>query len=441
MDGDEAETESFQRFKSDVKATAKNGIVLSGVLAWVDIQSHTTAEGVRQEQMASLFTVEEIEEAIEDLWGVCGGADSVIGTMPRRNIGPNKVKNLVDDLFKAFNKLTENDKKPAILTTSVQMRTIRPYNVDDSNINQSDVMERVKLLEGCISNQNKTIMDLVSKIENLSQAQAQMSKPVHLQPPPPPAEWQDREGATGGFPPLSRTVNLLNQAYNRTPKRRRVSEEVVNGSMADIRNAGTGAGAGNQWATVAGRNLERQGKGVQKEQEPDLTPRRHWRQKSLIVNGSSNTNNDDKSFAADICLVAGGVSKNATVEKLTEYLQNKGLNIVKCDLLTNPTAIDNVRSLSFKVTIKAEDLEKASDASIWPYRVVVRKFVNFRKRETDEFAPNDQNMAGVRPLGHTQAPQHLQGQQQQGGHTLHGGGASQVTNRFDVPGFRDGESH
>ena len=91
MDGDEAETESFQRFKSDVKATAKNGIVLSGVLAWVDIQSHTTAEGVRQEQMASLFTVEEIEEAIEDLWGVCGGADSVIGTMPRRNIGPNKV--------------------------------------------------------------------------------------------------------------------------------------------------------------------------------------------------------------------------------------------------------------------------------------------------------------------------------------------------------------
>ena len=33
---------------------------------------------------------------------------------------------------------------------------------------------------------------------------------------------------------------MLNQAYNRTPKRRRVSEEVVNGSMADTRNAGTG---------------------------------------------------------------------------------------------------------------------------------------------------------------------------------------------------------
>ena len=75
--------------------------------------------------------------------------------------------------------MAENDKKPAILTTSVHMRTIRPYNVaDDSNINQSDVMEKVKMLQECISNQNKTIMDLASKIDNLSQAQAQMFKPV-----------------------------------------------------------------------------------------------------------------------------------------------------------------------------------------------------------------------------------------------------------------------
>ena len=96
MDGDEAETESFQRFKDDVKVT-KNGIVLSGVLAWVVIQSHTTSEGVRQEQMASLFTIGEIEDAIEDLWGAWGGEKSVIGTMPRRNNGPNKVKNLEID--------------------------------------------------------------------------------------------------------------------------------------------------------------------------------------------------------------------------------------------------------------------------------------------------------------------------------------------------------
>ena len=96
---------------------------------------------------------------------------------------------------------------------------------------------------------------------------------------------------------------------------------------------------------MAGRHLGRQSGAVQKEQEPDLTPRRHWRQKSLIVNGNSNLNNDDKSFAADISLVAGGVSKNATVNKLSDYLKNNGLDIVKCELLTTPTAIDIVRSL------------------------------------------------------------------------------------------------
>ena len=59
-----------------------------------------------------------------------------------------------------------------ILATSVQMRTIRPYNLgDDANIHPSDIMERVKLLENCISNQNKTIQNLIMKLENMEQKQ------------------------------------------------------------------------------------------------------------------------------------------------------------------------------------------------------------------------------------------------------------------------------
>ena len=57
------------------------------------------------------------------------------------------------------------------------------------------------------------------------------------------------------------------------------------------------------------------------------------------------------------------------------------------------------------------------------------------------FAPNDQNMAGVRRLGHVQAPHHQQGKQQQVDHSLSGGEVAQVMNRFDVPGFREGENH
>ena len=437
MDGDESE--SFSRFKNDVKNTAKNGIVLSGVLAWVDIQTHTTADGVRQQQMASLFTIEEIEEAVEDLWGACGGQDSIIGVMPKRNNVPNKAKNLVDDLFKAFKKLEEQEKKPAILATSVQMRKIRTYNVDvdDSNVTNNDVMERVKMLEECISNQNKIITDLITKFDSMAQSKTNTSnltvvaggqQQVHPRTP-------GIVSAVSG-PQQSRLTGMIDQAYNRdirTPKRRRTGED-----------------EDNSWSAVASRNLQghplatgTQGGGHRQDPGQQHTPRTHWRQKSLIANGSCNSNNDDKSFAADICLVAGGVSKNATNDKLTEYLKNKGLNIVNCELLTNPNAIEKVRSLSFKVTIKAEDLEKASDPGIWPYRVAVRKFVTFRRKVFDEFAPNQGNFEGVQPLGHPLTPRPRLEQPQQAHLTAqhNGHGHTTVNNRFDVPGFREGISH
>ena len=182
MDGDEGK--HLRKFLADVKVKAKNGIVVNGVLTWVDIQSQTTAVGVRQEQMISLFTIEEIEEAIDDLWVAVGGETSILGIKAKRNNGPNKAKNLVDDLFKAFEKLSENNKKPVILATSVHMRTIRPYNLgDEANIHPGDIMERVKLLENCIYNQNKTIKNLVVKFENMEQNQAQAPGTTQTWPP------------------------------------------------------------------------------------------------------------------------------------------------------------------------------------------------------------------------------------------------------------------
>ena len=54
---------------------------------------------------------------------------------------------------------------------------------------------------------------------------------------------------------------------------------------------------------------------VNSDRPRDQTPgqkggRSHWRQKSLLVNGVSNDSTEDKSFAADVCLGAGWVSKN-----------------------------------------------------------------------------------------------------------------------------------
>ena len=174
----------------------------------------------------------------------------------------------------------------------------------------------------------------------------------------------------GNVPHQTRLESLISDAYNnrdlRSPKRRRTEENTDQNQTNNVNE--------NSWAIVTGRNQSHQSN-TQRSVPSGQIPKIHWRQKSLIANGSCDTNKDDKSFAADVCLVAGGVSKNATCEKLTDYLKNKGLAILNCELLTNPMALDKVRSLSFKVTIKAEDLEKASDPSIWPYRVAVSSMI------------------------------------------------------------------
>ena len=57
------------------------------------------------------------------------------------------------------------------------------------------------------------------------------------------------------------------------------------------------------------------------ETETGYGHRTHCRQKPLIVKESINI--DTKSFTTDVCLGDGGVSKNATTDRHTEYRKIK----------------------------------------------------------------------------------------------------------------------
>ena len=83
-------------------------------------------------------------------------------------------------------------------------------------------------------------------------------------------------------------------------------------------------------------------------------------------------------------MVARGLSKGSTEEKLTDHLKDVGIEPLSIELMTKPDVIDNVNSLTFKVTLKAADLENSLKSEMWPYRVSVRFFKNFRpKRQND----------------------------------------------------------
>ena len=82
-----------------------------------------------------------------------------------------------------------------------------------------------------------------------------------------------------------------------------------------------------------------------------------------------------------MCLVAYGVAKDATAAGLKTFLENRGINVVDC---VNLTTFEFARTHSYKVTIKASEYEKATKPEIWPYRVGVRLFKQFRNKENDK---------------------------------------------------------
>ena len=105
------------------------------------------------------------------------------------------------------------------------------------------------------------------------------------------------------------------------------------------------------WATVANKSKPR---------KPSIRKQSNWRTKNLILHGSAEDNSGDSnenSLAADVSLVAFGVAKDASTEKLKGYLEKKGLKVVNCELLTKH--VNEARTHSYKVTVKASEFEKA----------------------------------------------------------------------------------
>ena len=100
------DSDSFVKFVGDLRKAdrVKNGVISNGVLAWVDIQIDTTADGVSRNLMDKFFSTEEVEEAVTAIWASCGGAGSVLGEYQKRKNVPTKKKNQIDDIFNAFKK-------------------------------------------------------------------------------------------------------------------------------------------------------------------------------------------------------------------------------------------------------------------------------------------------------------------------------------------------
>ena len=64
------------------------------------------------------------------------------------------------------------------------------------------------------------------------------------------------------------------------------------------------------------------------------TRTKQWRERLNILRGTASNESGDESLSADIHLVAYEVAKHVTGIQLSHFLENRGLNVLSCDVLT-----------------------------------------------------------------------------------------------------------
>ena len=97
---------------------ALHGVILNGLLLWVDIQRRTIASGIWKAEATKHFTQEEITNAKNLLWDACD--ENIIGKLINRQ-GGNKSQTEIDDIETALSKLAEKQVMPLYVATSTMV--------------------------------------------------------------------------------------------------------------------------------------------------------------------------------------------------------------------------------------------------------------------------------------------------------------------------------
>ena len=146
------------------------------------------------------------------------------------------------------------------------------------------------------------------------------------------------------------------------------------------------------------------------------------------VTGTSNTSvtgRKMRSPPADIFIY--GVHPDTTEEDIVNDLADSGIMIESKDVIKKSK--DDAPLKSFKISVKAEDLQKSLDPSVWPLRVKVREYIYYSRKSPRQVdgqaaASNQQQGQADRGRGQAQGQQVPDGDQQWSGVT--------TENRFAV---------
>jgi hypothetical protein len=139
------------------------------------------------------------------------------------------------------------------------------------------------------------------------------------------------------------------------------------------------------------------------------------RKSTVLVYGKATTggNDTEEILAADLELVATGVSRDATNEQLKSFIVAKGIDVLE---IVKLTTFEQARTNTFKIRIKAAQYQKAIDPEMWPLRVGVRHYRQPRRDQNKGTSWAEQAAQSGGVMGQQQSQrrptQHCHGQPQ-----------------------------
>lgn len=276
--------------------------------------------------------------------------------------GTSKMKNHLEDILKAIRKLNEKKALPLFLGTGDMIKNSPVFNVDIRNSNIGDVLNRVKVLEESMGSFMKDQNDQVKKISEMVGSIGQGSS-------------QERGRSLNSQVQRFVHENKSNSNRFESPgKRKKMADESSDEILSDSEiEMEVGAIEKASFKEVLSRNSKKQQRKAEQPEEKTekrdvKKPKGAWKKGLTFVHINPSATNEapvivepqhneaDAAFAPDVDLVLFGVSKDASEEQLKSYVEGKGLDVIKCELITTWT---EARTHSFKLTIKAKDLRKA----------------------------------------------------------------------------------
>ena len=358
-----------------LKDNGKHGVVIDGVVSWIEVQMEVGAENIWKAQAEAKYSDEEVMDGKKALWDA---AQKNIGeTQPRRQ-GKSKRWSDIDDIHKALMKLKCANALPLILASSRMVARGPVSHGIPVDANNDDVVSRISALEDSMTSfmrqQNDQIKNLTNTVGLLG-----MPKRTHvtkvttsndLESPGKRKrmeEKDDKSGPATSFHPAG-TVSEESTSFQSFPPLRSTGTGFQ--PSANIQKAAPKSYAGAATLQPSGMT------GIQQIQPQDAQTRR----RPSIMFGTAKTGKDDNEslLAADVSLVASGVSKDASPDQLKDFIESKGISVINIEKLTHhPEA----RTNTFKVVIKLSDYEKAMNPEVWPYRVGVRHYKPLRRNQ------------------------------------------------------------